>query len=1739
MNFVKKAKEHKLLKKIAAVAASAAMLISAAAADISGIPGTVEAADSYTVKKLFSPTGYGQKSDTQISKNDTIKGGNNWSVLTLNGQDILYCLEAGKPVNVDSDYKAYYKSGKISLTDRQNKLLKQVFLYSYTKVPSDFYAYDEYMPQYIATQILIWEVMCGQRDDNFNYVSNGYTAASKMLSNFNENAVSAKVKSYYQQYESNIKADGKKISFAETNMEKALKKAVKCNSDGTYTFTDKNGQLNNFDITVKNGKVVSKSATQLKVRADNNKIAEISFVQNNVNASGERCGMFVMDGGTNNQKLSKLQADPRPYYAALQGNEEGGMLLKKNSDDGVVAGLKFHVSGNGIDKDYITDKTGYIKIENLTPGTYTVSETRESAIYNTLRSKKVIVEAGKTAMVTFTNTVKTGSIIVYKTSEDKQKENFKFHLQAEHADGSVCKEYDDQITTKAGIVTWSDLPFYCTDKTHSGYGGELLYSVQENDLPARYVQPEEYVGYMGADANSYSQNRIDFENKLKKSSVLIVKKDYETGETVPREGTEFQILDSDGNVLVLTDSEGNEVDTFITDESGEVLLPEPLTYGSYQLVEVKAPEGYVIDKTPIDFSITENGETVQVEKKNTAQKGKITVTKTGDIFTSVETDESEETYKPVFSDGTLKGAKIQIAAAENIYTPDGTLRVEKDEVVDTLVTGEDGTATSKELYLGTYKITELDAPEGYIIDGGETLVTLEYEGQEIEITNADTSFNNNYQQVNISLSKELESSEKYDILGSDYAQYVKFGLYADEQITASDGTYIPKDGLIETTGLILNDGNANGQFNTKLPFGKYYVQEISTDEHYVVDDTKYPVDFVYTGQDNAVSEIEINNGNLLVNKLKFGRVEGLKIDADDSTELSGAVIGIFNADETEFSESNAIETTESAKDGSFSFEKIPVGNYLVKEIEAPEGYVLTDKTFPVVISEDGDVVEITIENEKIRGSVQVKKYDLVNKSSVLSGAVFEVYKDVDGNEKFDASVDESYGLLNEIKVGIYQMDGVEYGGYFLKETKAPEGYQLDENYYYFEIRNDGETVIVSNDESTDRFYNDVIRGNVHGLKVDADDRTELSGALMGLFKSDETDFTEENALKTTKSAKDGSFEFNDIKYGKYIVAEIEAPKGYILTDKTYDVEISVNGVTIEITVPNRIIKGNVLIAKHDEDYPQALLKGAKFAIYEDTDADGVYTKDKDKFVAYMEESSAGIHEYKGLPYGDYFAKETVAPKGYKMDTVYYIFSIRNDGETVVLSNNGDDKFYNRMIRGKIDGLKVGESDEPLEGALIGLFESDETDFTKDNALMTDTTDKKGKFAFEDVNYGKYIVAEIKAPTGYILTDKRYSVNVDEDGETIEVTVENEKIRGKIDGIKVGESDEPLEGAVIGLFKNGETEFVKDNALMTDTTDKKGKFAFAEVEFGKYIVAEIKAPTGYILTKVPYPVEITKNDQTIEITVTNGLIRGNVVIEKYDSETDAKLSGAEFTVYADTNGNGKYDAADDKVYDTLSETSTGIYELKGIAYGNYLIKETKAPEGYYIDDSYYSFAIEKEGETVKITNNQSSDRFYNAKITTTTVTTVTTTTTTTVTTTVTTTSTSESTTTTPETTTVTETTPVETTTVTETTPVETTTVTETTPVETTTVTETTPVETTTVTETTVEITTPSVTTNTVPYITTVPAPSPKTGDVKRVSAVAVSLGLLALAGMMITHHKKGRKDIGDYIELEDDNDSDSE
>ena len=1533
----------------------------------------VSAASDYEIVTLPAPDGYGQKSRTQISKNGKVAGGL-WYIIAHNG-DIAYCLEPGKPIN---SFK--YKEGTISLTNDQKNLLGQIFLYAYAKKPSNLYSYSEYLPQYIATQLLVWEVIAGQRDAQFNRISNGYTPVKDVLNNFNNAEVCKQVKNFYESYEKNIKTGSKEISFAYKKDSLAKENALKCGSDGTYTFTDKNGQLNNFDVTVKDGSVVSKSATQLKIKAEANKTALITMKQNNVNASGERCGMLVLTNGSNNQTITKLQADPRDYYAAVKGVENGSLWIKKSSpDDNKVEGITFHITGNGIDGDYTTGKDGYIRIPGLKPGTYKVSE-KTSSIYTNVRDKTVIVEAGKTAYVLFVNTLKKGHLVVTKYTEDKAEANFTFGLYSTTSDGKVYDTFDDKITTYIqgsgyGIASWTELPFWTED------GKELIYVLTEKNAPDRYVTLGEFEGSLlsSADDNGLMIH-LDVENKLKRSSVLIVKKDSESGDNIPLPGTEFQILDSNGNKVILTDDDGNETDTFVTDESGQILLPEPLVYGTYQLIETKAPDGYALDKTPIDFAITEDGATVQVEKMNTPQKGTITISKIGDVFSSVESEENssaeseknKKIYSPVFEENSLKGAKFDIIAAEDIYTPDGNLKVEKDTVVDTITTGSDGTATSKKLYLGTYRVVEIEAPEGYVLENGETLVTLEYEGQEIAVTNTGTSFKNNYQQVNITLEKYLESSEKYGINGEDYAQYVKFGLYAAEEITAADGTVIPENGLIETIGLT---EDMKAQFNKKLPLGSYYVQEISTDEHYILDDTKYPVNFEYLGQDTAVSEIKINDGKVIDNTFKTGRVEGLKVDADDKSKLSGAVIGLFNADETDFSEENAIETVTSDKDGSFKFTDIVYGKYKVAEIEAPEGFVLSENVYDVNINVNGVTIEITIQNKPIKGNVLIAKYDSGNPPQILNGAVFAVYRDVNGDKKFTGGTDELLGNMTESSAGIHEYKDLLYGDYLTREIKAPEGYTIDRNYYAFSIKKDGETVKVGNN-ADGNFYNKDIKGNIEGVKVGESDEP-LSGAVIGLFADGESEFTAENALAAVTTEKDGKFIFKDIVYGKYIVAEIQSPTGYILTEETFPVSISKNNEVITVKISNEKIRGNIEGIKVGES--DETLAGAVIGLF----ADGESDFSADKAVKSVTTDENGKFAFEDIEYGKYIVAEIQSPEGYVLTSETFSVSIEENGQVITV------KIHNEKIRGTIEGVKVGKSDEPLAGAVIGLFANGESEFTAENALAAVTTEKDGKFIFKDIVYGKYIVAEIESPEGYILTEKTFPVSVSTDNEVITVKISNEKIRGNIEGIKVGESDEPLSGAVIGLFADGESDLTNRNALGTVTTDENGKFVFENVEYGKYIIAEIQPPEGYILTNQIYPVEISQNTQ-ISITIVNVKIKGIVEIEKYDSLTDEKLSGAEFTVFTDTNGNGKFDEGEQ--YGVLEEVETGLYRLENIPYGNYYLKETKSPDGYYIDDNYYNFKIENNGEVVKITNNDSSDKFVNQKITTTTTTTVTTTTT---------------------------------------------------------------------------------------------------------------------------------------------------
>ena len=371
----------------------------------------------------------------------------------------------------------------------------------------------------------------------------------------------------------------------------------------------------------------------------------------------------------------------------------------------------------------------------------------------------------------------------------------------------------------------------------------------------------------------------------------------------------------------------------------------------------------------------ENGVTiVKTEKKNTPQKGTITVEKTGEIFSNVTavgggyTDENGNDvalptiYQPEYSVSGLASAVFEIYANEDITTPDGTVRAKKDELVATLKTNTKGTATSKQIYLGKYRVVEKTAPNGFVLNRTVNHIELTYSGQNEKVTNTSTSFTNDRQKAEIDLTKILEQNEKFNIGNNEEILNVSFGLYADEDLKAANGSVIPKDGLLE---IITCDEKGKAQFTTDLPIGSYYVKEISTDNHYVLSDKKYPVVFEYAGQNTATVHISVNDGEPIENEISYGTIKGLKIDRETGENITGALFGLFSITETEFTEETAILTSESNEEGIFTFENVPYGEYIIRELKPAEGYLPNEENYTVTISENKEIIEITIENDKI------------------------------------------------------------------------------------------------------------------------------------------------------------------------------------------------------------------------------------------------------------------------------------------------------------------------------------------------------------------------------------------------------------------------------------------------------------------------------------------------------------------------------------------------------------------------------------------------------------------------------------------------------------------------------------------------------------------------------------------------------------------------------------------------------
>ena len=915
-----------------------------------------------------------------------------------------------------------------------------------------------------------------------------------------------------------------------------------------YAVTDANGVATFKDVLISGSEpyTVEEVDTEVRYVVPENQTAAIQWKSVTKRDFSNILKKFTVTVTKSDKEEGTAQGDAT-LAGAVYGIYKGETLVDKYVTD---------ANGQFTTKEYICDTDWTVR--EITPSEgYLLDKT----IHKVGADPKLYeVEHNLTAN-DVTEQVMKGNIAVIKHTDDGETKietpekdaEFEVYLKSSGSyDAAEEDERDTLVCDENGFAQSKDMPYgvYTVHQTKGWEGRELM---------------SDFDVFISKDGQTYRYliNNANFESFIK-----VVKKDAETGKTIPYAGAGFQIYDPAGNKVTMTFTypTPTTIDTFYTDVDGQLVTPEKLEYGKgYSLVEVQAPYGYVLDSTPVSFDVTEENATqegtiklVKVEKPNMAQKGTISVEKTGEVFfgVNVSGEEGKDViYQPVYKVKGLTGATYEITADEDVVTPDGTLRYQKGDVVDTITTDEEGTAKSKELYLGKYTVTETKAPEGMVINKDGHQVELTYAGQEVAVTETATSFYNERQKVKISLEKVLEQDETFGIGKNDELKNISFGLYAKEDILSESGTVIPADGLIEIIGLA-EDGTAT--VATDLPFGSYYIKEMATDEHYILNDEQYAFTFDYAGQDTEIVEIKVNDGKPIENKLIYGSVSGKKVD-ENREALAGAVIGIFKADETEFTAEHAFMTVKSGEDGSFAFKKVPYGNWIVKEIEAPEGFVLDGTAHAVTIDRNEQVIEAEITNEYIHGNIRLTKVDADYPDNKLTGATFEVYKDVNGDGKLDDK-DELVGNLEETSVGIYEIQELLYGKYLVKETKAPEGFVLDEGVYSVSITEDEKTYDVENKAGVG-FINQAMKGNLKIKKTSSDGKVEgFTFRITGVNGYDSTFTTDKN----------GEIFVDGLRIGEYTVSEVSdnVSAGYILpADKKITVQAD---STVEIEMHNEL-----------------------------------------------------------------------------------------------------------------------------------------------------------------------------------------------------------------------------------------------------------------------------------------------------------------------------------------------------------------------------------------------------------------------------------------------------------------------------------------------------------------------------------------------------------------------------------------
>ena len=878
------------------------------------------------------------------------------------------------------------------------------------------------------------------------------------------------------------------------------------------------------------------------------------------------------------------------------------------------------------------------------------------------------------------------------------------------------------------------------------------------------------------------------------AKLRVVKIDGDTKKPVLIPDTEFRIynLDKKEYVTMITTYPSKVTHkSFFTDEDGDLILPEALKIGNYRIEEVSAPFGYVVNEnyfevsvdtdTPYEVDPDTYEAVITVDYEDMPAVGELTVEKKGEILDAYKgglfADPEDKAF--VYKEGSLAGAKYEVYAAEDIYTAD----MQKDEngnrtkyysegdLVGTMTTEDDGKAVMKDLPLGRYKVVEVEAPYGYVLDSDVQFVTFTYVDDHTPVIHEKLTFTNDRQKLSLSVEKK-DAEDKTAILGA------VFGLYAAENIKNADGSVIIEEGTLLEKAV----SNENGivSFIKDYPFAKYTAKELERPAGYVTNEEVISFDTEYQGQDVKVAEY---SSEYLNTPTTF---EFTKEDITSSAELSGATLTVLDKD------GNVVETWTSDADEPHVIKKLVVGEtYILREEYAPYGYLkAADIEFTVedtekiqgvtmkdvvpngtiIINKDGEfVTDITL----IKGHWYDFVFNYFKKS--LAGVTFDVYaaEDIlsaDGlgtvyfekDELIDTIVtdDNGYAMIGELPLGKY----------YLVETKTLDGFVLDAAPIEADlsyIDQDTPIVYAGMDVTNER-----VKVEISVTKKDAETDEVLEGAVFGLFAKEDILNSDGDIIvkageeiERAVSGKDGKATFvSDLPLGKYYVKETEAPKGYATTEEEFDIDASYQGDDVPVLCFEAEFKDRptkVEFSKTDVTGEFELI-GAKLSII-----------DSEGKVIESWTSEGTPHMVEKLPAGSYTLREETAPYGYRIANDV-TFDVADTGDIQKVSMKDE------LVNGKI---VIEKKDEDTKKGIDGVeFEIRDEQGNVIEKLITDANghaeSKELPIAvFKDGNYEadiRYTVVETKAADGYILDGTPHEVVLCYDGdapETVTYTLE--------------------------------------------------------------------------------------------------------------------------------------------------------------------------------------------------------------------------------------------------------------------------------------------------------------------------------------------------------------------------------